>query len=496
MQETVPSTSSSPAARPAAGRAPDLRSRIEDNALVPVPADQRKSGWSLLFNTSGVGTTLVILGIGGGVSYTAGTRWGLAVGVIAAVFGAGLGWAIGHVCQVAGTSSTVTSRFYGLGARGSALASVVFAFMVLGFLALENALLYYGTLLMFGWSPTDLNAICIYGVFTVVWIVLTTFGLNLVQRTSAVLTVLSVVLILAVTAIAISKSSVGLGDIWSYTPQHASPDNVTAALAAIGGIAGALALTGADFGRYARTSKDVGVMAIGGSIVVNLVVVIIGTLIFMAGDSVVAAWLEDPANAGAAAAQAGDTTAQKLAFMSHSNVGGYFIVLAGVLGFVVMYAAQAKAQVINTYSGSLALSNLSDAVTRRSPGRFWMVVAGNVIGLLAIKGDILDLINSWLGVLGILTTSLCTLVITDFFWVRRRRPAPADRVENFNWAGILAMLAASTVAYTLTKTGVTHLGFLVALVLTGLLYPLLRAVLPEGRFGGWAPAVAALDNKD
>ncbi len=52
-----------------------------------------------------------------------------------------------------GTSSTVTARFYGLGTRGSALASLIFAFMILGFLALENALLYYAPVHV-RWAPT------------------------------------------------------------------------------------------------------------------------------------------------------------------------------------------------------------------------------------------------------------------------------------------------------------------------------------------------------
>ena len=163
-------------------RRPDLRAVIEDNALQSVPPEQRQSGWSLFANTAGVGSTLVVLSIGAAVSFTAGTKWGLVVALVAAVFGSALGWAVGRVCQATGTSSTVTSRFHGLGARGSALASLIFAFMILGFLALENALLYHGTIFMFGWEPSAANKIGIYGVLTLFWIVLTTLGSVLVRR--------------------------------------------------------------------------------------------------------------------------------------------------------------------------------------------------------------------------------------------------------------------------------------------------------------------------
>lgn len=471
----------------------DLRAVIEDHALRPVPLDQRKSGWGLFANTAGVGSTLVILGIGAGVTFTAGTKWGLLMGLVATVFGSLMGWGVGRVCQASGTSSTVTSRFYGLGATGSALASVIFAFMVLGFLALENALLYYGTIFMFGWEPNTANKIGIYGVLTIVWILLTTFGLGLVQKVSLWLTSIAAVLFVAITIVALVRSQISIGDIWNFAPPHVGFSEVTAGLSAVAGIAGALALTGADFGRYARSSKDVAIMATGGSIVVNFLVVVIGTIIFQAGNTVVASYLADPAHADRAASQAGGTVAEKISFMSQANPGAYFIVLAGFIGFIVMYAAQAKAQVINTYSGSLALSNLSDALFRTSPGRLVMVVLGNVIGLIAIWANILDQINKWLGALGILTTSLCVLMIVDYFVVRRGEAARADRVERFNWAGVIALVVSSVIAYELQDHDVTHLGFLVAMVLTTVIYAGLRlTILPEGRGTATVATVVAL----
>ena len=91
----------------------------------------------------------------------------------------------------------------GFGLRGSALASLVFTFMIVGFLPLENALLYYGTLFMFGLEPTTTNAIVIYGLLTVAWIVLTTFGLKLVQRVSTILLAAFAVLTVVMVATAL-----------------------------------------------------------------------------------------------------------------------------------------------------------------------------------------------------------------------------------------------------------------------------------------------------
>ena len=160
--------------------------------------------------------------------------------------------------------------------------------------------------------------------------------------------------------------------------------------------------------------------------------------------------------------------------MVNNNSGAYFIVLAGALGFVLMYVAQIKAQVLNTYSGSLALSNLSDGLFRRHPGRVAMVVVGNLIGLAMVAGNILGLINSYLGILGVTTTALAAVIIADFFLVRRRTVVDPARVESVNWAGVVSVVVGSVVGGVLQQTGVFQLGFVVALVVVLALYPLLR----------------------
>jgi cytosine permease len=478
--------------------APSLRAQIEDHALTPVPQAERRSGWGLVMNTAGISSTLVQLSIGGGVTLIAGVWWGLLAGVLVAVFGGLLGWLVGHVAYVSGTSSTVTSRFYGLGVRGSVIASLIFAFMILGFLALENALLYYGTLFILGWAPSLWNAVLIYGVLTVVWILLTTFGLKLVQRTSTVLLAVAVVLTVVLAVIALSRSGLSVGHILSGGPVVSGfggqGERFAAVLSILAGSAGALALTGADFTRYARSTKDVGIVAIGGAIMVDIFIVVLGTLILHAGGSVVARYLGD--HPDVAAGQGGAAIQDKVAWMADNNSGAYFIVLAGLVGFLLMYAAQAKAQVLNTYSGSLALSNLVDGLTGRNVGRFAMVVAGNVIALLMVAGDILGLISGYLGILGVTTTALAGVIVADYFVVRRRQVADRNRVEAVNWAGVVSVVVASVTGGVLCATGVTSLGFLVSLLIVVVLYPLLRlSVLREGTATRLMGSTSALDEE-
>lgn len=456
-------------------RSVSFSERVEDHALTPVPLSERKSGWGLMTNTAGIASTLVQISIAAAVTLIAGVGWGILAGVIVAVFGGALGWCVGHVAFVSGTSSTVTARHYGLGKQGSVLASLIFAFMILGFLALENALLYYGTLFMFGWAPSLVNAVLIYGVLSVIWVVLTIYGMKAVQRTSTILLIAFVVLTVAMAIFAVLHSPLTLADILRTGPL--SPTGTTATsfglvISMLAGSAGALALVDADYARYARSNKDVGILAIGGSVMIDIVVVILGAIIVHASSGAVTTFLTG--HAAVAASQVGATIAEKVSWMIANNTGAYFIIIFGIFGFILMYIAQAKAQVLNTYSGSLTLANLFEGISGKNPGRLAMVILGNVIALLMIAGNILGFLGSFLGVLGVSTTSLAAVIIADFFIVRKRRPARADETEAYNWAGIISVLIAGVAGSILSETGVTPLGFAVSLIIVLVLYPVLR----------------------
>src|SRR5712692_8291213 len=167
----------------------NLRKVIEDYALEAVPESQRKSGWQLMWMTAGLVTTLVQLLIGSYVTALAGVAYGVLAGVLVGLFGGTLGWLVGRMALAEGLSSTVLSRFYGLGVRSSFVASAIYSFMILGFLALENALLYNGTIFALGWQDRIGKRVLIYGLLTLLWIYLTTYGVKQVLRVSSVLTI-------------------------------------------------------------------------------------------------------------------------------------------------------------------------------------------------------------------------------------------------------------------------------------------------------------------
>jgi cytosine permease len=226
-------------------------------------------------------------------------------------------------------------------------------------------------------------------------------------------------------------------------------------------------------------------------VMIDIVVVALGAIIVHAGGPVVAQYLSS--HEAIAATQQGATVADKAAWMVNNNSGAYFIVLAGFLGFVLMYAAQAKAQVLNTYSGSLALSNLFDGLLGIRVSRLAMVVLGNIIGIGFISADILNLIASYLGILGDTTMAIAGVIIADYFLVRRGQSASHDKVEMVNWAGVIAVVAGAGIGIYLTESHTFDLGFLVSLATVVIVYPALRlSVLREGVGTRYATAKAAL----
>ena len=124
---------------------------MEDHALERVPDGERETWLKITWNTVGLITTLVIMFFGAVVCFVAGVKIALLAGIISFSIGSALGWALARITVETGLSNTLITRRYGLGIRGSALASLIFGFLIIGFLAVENGLLYRGFLFSSRW---------------------------------------------------------------------------------------------------------------------------------------------------------------------------------------------------------------------------------------------------------------------------------------------------------------------------------------------------------
>jgi len=457
-----------------------LNKKMEDHALEPVPEGERQNWLRLSWNTAGIVTTLVQLFLGALVALVAGMKIAVLSGLFVVIVGFLMGWGVGHIGFRKGCSSTLISRTCGLGVKGSVLASAIFGFMIIGFLAIENALLYKGFLFFLEIQDTLTTKIVIYGLMTIAWILLTAFGFELVAKVSSV-TLIAFLLVLLWMVIDVVSSS-GQSFMQTLTFGTQLPPEAIAAMGiqndtdkfifginVLIGSAGALALVDGDFGRYARRSMDIGVAALIGNISMSLVMLTIGGMVMFAGMSAIVDYFVTVRGMDVGAAQ-------QVALQSPDSIASAFIIFGGVIGALLMVLAQSKAQVLNTYSGSLALTNLSDVAFNWRPGRIVFVVLANIIGLVMLYGKILALVNSWITILGVITTALAMLMITDYFIVRPRldaQKAPADQAELVNWSGVISIIAATILAhYVLNEYQPVE--FFTSALAVLIIYPLLR----------------------
>lgn len=456
-----------------------LQNSMEDHALESVPELERKGWLSLTWNTAGIVTTLIQLFFGVLVTFTAGIKIGLIAGVIVTIIGGLLGWAVGHIGYKSGLSSTVMSRLYGFGTKGSILPSLIFGFMIIGMLALENALLYKGILFYFEMQDTLTTKIIIYCLFAVLWIVLTAFGFKLVAKVSSILLVMFLGVLAYMFFKIILTSGQSWGDVLSYGAQFPP-----AALAAMGadttmgkmifsinvliGSAGALALVDADIGRYAKRSKDIAVAAFLGNIAMDIVMLLIGGICMFAGMSTLTDYYVRTQGMT-------QSVAAQTAIQGSDSIAAAFIIFGGGIGTLLMIFAQGKAQVLNTYSGALALSNLFGAL-KWHPGRLTFVILGNIISLIMLYGSILEMVNSYITFLGVITTALAGVMIGDYFIVRPKLKQQNTNLfgeERVNWSGVITTLLAVILAhYVLNK--LIQIEFFTSIFIALVIYPLLR----------------------
>lgn len=457
-----------------------LGSKIEDHALERVPDGERETWLKISWNTVGLVTTLVIMFFGAVVCFVAGVRIALLAGILSFSIGSALGWALARITVETGLSNTLITRKYGLGVRGSALASVIFGFLIVGFLALENGLLYRGFLFFFEMGDSWSARLLIYGSMTITWILVTTFGFTVVTRASSLMIVGFLLVLAWMIFVVLSKAEGSLASALLFDSQmdaatllkmgiHTSTDKFIFALNLLVGPACALALNTADFGRFGKSTGHVAAAAMIAIFFQSLLMMIVGGIVLKSAAPSMVAYFTDVAGMSV-------EVARQQVLKSPDSIAATFIVFGGGIGFVLMILAQAKAQVLNNYSSSLCIANLSDALFRWRPGRLTFVVLANVIALALLYGEILHFIEEWIKLMGVLLSALAATIIADYYFVGPRLKSSSGDLDIVNWAGVVAIIFAVFCAHWLLRP-YQPIEVFTSIVCVAIVYPVLRLTL-------------------
>jgi len=367
--------------------------------------------------------------LGGQMGFLVG--WpGLLIPITYMVLGATVvGSLIMRIASQQGLSLPLLSRGLGFGAKGSAVASLVYAVNYVFYFIFEGSIVSHGLSEILG-IPIDSAAASV--VFAIVALVALYFSwrgmhsMNLLQRFG--MPIFLVLFVIGMVMLANGYVLVAPGE-W----QAVEGDSGTAmwqALSLANGQVVFQALIATDYGRFVK--RSVGYAGTAAVMFVELlmiaVVMIVGVLL------------------GFTMLNHFDGT-QSERELAATDPGLIFAVVMGFLGVVFAILTQVRINVMNLYSGSLALSNAWDALSSKKFGRQWWMVALVTVGIVLYPINVLQYTDKFLAVTGIMTNTWILILLSDYFICRKLlRLAPANTVEyrdgfvkNWNGCGIMAL---------------------------------------------------------
>jgi cytosine permease len=133
-----------------------------------------------------------------------------------------------------------------------------------------------------------------------------------------------------------------------------------------------------------------------------------------------------------------------------ADPGFVFPFVMGFIGALFAIITQVRINVMNLYSGSLALSNTMDMAFNYRPGRQWWMLLVWLLGVIFYMFNVLQYTSTFLAITGILTNTWVFIILTDYYICRKlMNLAPSDFVEyrreylrSWNPSGIFSLLIA------------------------------------------------------
>jgi cytosine permease len=449
-----------------------VENMMEDYSLESVPHNMRRPWKEIASIQVGIVTSLAVLMTGGLVTFMSGFWMGMLASFLAFIVSTIFIFFMGTISYREGYSSNIISRAYAFGTRGSALGSIIWGFMIIGFLGLENVLIGNSLLFYLGIEPTTGVKIIMYIVMALFWIVLSLFGVKIVARVAQIMIPL-LFLVLLYMVFAMREGS--FSEVFSFgimVPGLELKQGFPIALNATITLAGLLAITATDFTRFLGSRKDVLKVSVTSGVALYGVTILFGAIITFFGYTLTQKYFTDQGM-------------DPIAAINQAIVSpGITLVLAGgFLGLLVVIFSQSKVQVGNSYEGALALVNLFDAIFKWKPGRAVMVVFANIISLIFIFGDILHYLEEFLTLGSVLLGVWVTIVITDYYLVKGKMKRGAqgitslDDIPAFNFRGIATLIISS--ALGMAMSNIFPVPFVISILSAFLLYTILSYFILE-----------------
>lgn len=416
-----------------------------DYSLSRVPEEAKQPFWRILFIRIGAICCVSQLMLGAALGYGLTFFDAFLATMMGSVLLQVVSWALGTAAAREGLSTSLLSRWCGLGKGGSALFGGVVAISMVGWFGVQNS--------VFGEGMTDIVAFTdflgpaeypVWAIITGIGItLLVVFGIKAIANFATVFVPLFVVVVIVAAAIILQNHSLA-ELVVAAPPGPALGLGAATTMVAGGFIAGAICTP--DYARFLKNGTQVFWMTL------------IGTFVGELGMNLLAVLL---ANA-----------------MGTENVVDIMMGTSGVIGVLIVVASTVKLNDINLYSSSLGLATMANALFNKKLSRNALVWTLGIVGTFLSVIGIINYFTSFLTLLGVAIPPVAGIMVVDYFFLKRNRKDLDDsrskgvlpaKVENWNPIALVCWVAGFAVG-EITSIMVIGIPGLNSLVLAGLLY--------------------------
>lgn len=406
----------------------------EDYPLSAVPFEARKPIWSLAPLLMGFALTSTTLFAGGLVGSAFPFSTMLTIVLIGNLLLGTYCAAMGYIAQRSGLTTVLMSRF-SFGNIGSRWVDFVLGFTQIGWYAVTNAFIADALTKQFGLS--DGMKVFLTVFFTFAFCVTAYIGYTAMDWLSR----LAVPAMLILMAISLIRGFGDAGDLASLQPSQQMGYGVAIATVMSTFISGGTQST--NWSRFADTPKNAIWSTFLAFFFIN------GLLVFTGAFTTLVYGSED-----------------LIAAMAKQGL---------LLGSLILLILNVWTTQDNTiYAFSVAGTNFF-----RTTKRHAFVIGGALFALLLALTGIYENLITYLLLLGTLIPPIGGIIMTDF-WLRHRGQFPSldTALPAFNWAGVIAYVAAALIAY-FTGTAGIGIGPLNGIITAAILYAVLTKVIPQ-----------------
>ena len=407
----------------------------EDYPLSAVPQTARKPFWSLSLLLMGFALTSTTLFAGGALGQAFSFPQLLGAIVVGNLILGAYCAALGYIACQSGLTTVLMARF-SFGNLGSRWVDFIMGFTQIGWYAFTTAVIVQVLIELLGIPPTGFANILLIFLFNYAFCATAYIGYRAIDWLSRLAVPAMLILVAVSLALAVQ-------DFDGRAIDPSGGLGMGAALSIVIGtfISGGTQST--NWSRFADSGRNAVLSTLSAFTVVN------GLLVFAGAFCTLVYGSEDLIKAMATQG-----------------------ILAG--GVVLLILNVWTTQDNTIYSFSVAGANMF-----RTPKRHAFVVGGATLALILTLSGIYDLLPTYLIFLGNVIPPVGGIIMVDF-WVRHRGQFPplSERLPAFNWAGIVAYLVGSVVAYSTGQAGL-GIGPVNGIAVAALLYGVLYRAIPQ-----------------